>query len=179
MLEFISCRKKLNTEYNLVNLPSLLSTESSYCIDYTNNLLKFVLGGYYFEASVEELSLTSTSNLWAAIRLEDSAIYNDGQTIENTKVLANFNTGSVGILDIDGKFYGIAFFDSDPTKISDITFNFSNQLLKNGTLINTSPLILEYDKDADPQKILDVTASLITSVNNHLFKLENINYGNK
>ena len=39
--------------------------------------------------------------------------------------------------------------------------------------------ILEYDKDADPQKILDVTASLITSVNNHLFKLENINYGNK
>ena len=39
--------------------------------------------------------------------------------------------------------------------------------------------ILEYDNNADPQKILDVTASLITSVNNHLFKLENINYGNK
>lgn len=36
--------------------------------------------------------------------------------------------------------------------------------------------ILEYDNDADPQKILDVTASLITSVNNHLFKLENIKY---
>jgi len=36
--------------------------------------------------------------------------------------------------------------------------------------------ILEYDNDADPQKVLDVTASLITSVNNHLFKLENIKY---
>lgn len=36
--------------------------------------------------------------------------------------------------------------------------------------------ILEYDNDADPQKILDVTASLITSVNNHLFKVENIKY---
>lgn len=36
--------------------------------------------------------------------------------------------------------------------------------------------ILEYDNNADPQKLLDVTASLITSVNNHLFKLENIKY---
>ena len=36
--------------------------------------------------------------------------------------------------------------------------------------------ILEYDSDADPQKVLDVTASLNTGVNNHLFKLENIKY---
>ena len=36
--------------------------------------------------------------------------------------------------------------------------------------------ILEYDNDADPQKVLDVTASLNTGVNNHLFKLENIKY---
>ena len=38
--------------------------------------------------------------------------------------------------------------------------------------------LLEYDNNADPQKILNITASIEDSVNNNLCKLENIKYKN-
>ena len=86
------------------------------------------------------------------------------------------------VLSINGNlFYGQSYVFSSLTEDGSKCYKFSFEYKKInhiecGSGAKYVKTILEYDNDADPQKILDVTASLITSVNNHLFKLENIKY---
>ena len=46
-------QSRLNTEYNLINLPGICGGVASYVVEYNkNNYIIFVLGGYYFEVDL-------------------------------------------------------------------------------------------------------------------------------
>lgn len=105
-------------EQNITTLINVLTDINSYVISYDNNIIKFVIGGYYIEANLDESGLTSGS-LYAGINLTTAAgiPYLDG------------TDGT------DGHFTGVTFSSDELTKSE---YTYVLQLLADGNICSTS-----------------------------------------
>ena len=130
----IDLESKINTEYNLIHLPSLLSNNSSYTLSKDGNVIKFILKGYYFEIDLDE---TSILPLYVNCKTAESVLWTGDTEIsgQNTLALCNYKDNSFNLDNLeDNTFYGLALnnqeFDTDSLQILD----------KEGNLVNNKPI---------------------------------------
>lgn len=104
----------IQSEFNFVNSPNR-HWKGSYVISYTNNILKVVINGYYFEISnisPDSDYLKSISDLYLGIQVANAAI---NGTSNQTEVLANLNKivdnkGQVANESLDENLNGVYYF---------------------------------------------------------------------
>lgn len=130
----IDLESKINTEYNLIHLPSLLSNNSSYTLLKDGNIVKFILKGYYFEI---DLDGTSILPLYVNCKTAESILWTGDTEIsgQSTLALCNYKDNSFELDNLDDNtFYGLALnnqeFDIDSLQILD----------KDGNLVNNKPI---------------------------------------
>lgn len=134
---------KYTSEKNFVNIINSFvdynATAAGYTLSYDNNVIKFILHGYYFEA---ELDKTYT-NLWATIAVE-----------KESGCLVNCSSGSIE-LDVASLFTGLNLSEAN-TSISITGCNtYSLQLLSNGELVNKA----KFSSDSVRYKSTDSSVS--------------------
>lgn len=119
---------KYTSEKNFVNIINSFvdynSTAAGYTLSYDNNVIKFILHGYYFEVNLDK----TYTNLWATIAVETSS-----------GCLVNCSSGSIE-LDVASLFTGLNLSEA-ATSISITGCNtYSLQLLSDGNLVNKGKL---------------------------------------
>lgn len=110
---------RLNTEYNYVHAGNGNGYNKSYVVDYSNNVLTCVIGGYYFELKLSTsddglITLAALNGKYLCIQLKDLNLSADGNW--KTKVLKpwsteeNVESDSVDYLldNSDGDFVGLS-----------------------------------------------------------------------
>lgn len=102
-------------EYNFSNIYANISAnKQSYIISYVNNVLKCVIGGYYFEISNVGDGENQYSFKWLGIKIKE---VNDNDN--KSAVLANFDSDNVDYLDYkapdasDFTFLGLSFSNEE------------------------------------------------------------------
>ncbi len=136
---------KYTSEKNFVNIINSFvdykGTTDGYTLSYSNSIIKFILHGYYFEATLDK----SYDNLWATIAVE-----------KETGCLVNCSSGSIE-LDVASLFTGLNLSES-ATSISVAGCNiYSLQLLSSGSLVNKA----KFSSDSVRYKETDDTISTI------------------
>ena len=151
---------RLNTEFNFTHIPGLGTGHTSYIISYdnTNQILKCVIGGYYFE--IYNIDYTEFIDKIICVKTKEELIqqeqydpYDPTNSIERdrpTYILMSWEA-NYNILDYknsnDGKYYftGIAIFDKD--EISGESLAIGDQLIltvkdsNNNAIINYEAFI--------------------------------------
>lgn len=119
---------KYTSEKNFANIINSIVDYTSSCpgytLSYSDNNIKFILHGYYFDIDLNK----TYSNLYATIAVETSS-----------GCLVNCDTGTID-LDIGGTFRGLNLTESSPAISITGCSIYTLQLLSNGTLVNKAKI---------------------------------------
>ena len=169
----------LNTEWNITHTKGL-STFVKEDVD-DNNYLLIYIHGYLFRAlksDILDLLSGTDNNIYAFIKTKENASTTQEGAITYKNVrLANQGSGSIGqndILDIDGRFYGLAFDINPPIDATDYLVILSGGEIPEGSTYQ----LTTGDIGNVPFDETDGSLPITSQFDSNLIKANNLEVGN-
>ena len=169
----------LNTEWNITHTKGL-STFVKEDVD-DNNYLLIYIHGYLFRAlksDILDLLNGTNNNIYAFIKTKENASTTQEGAITYKNVrLANQGSGSIGqndILDIDGRFYGLAFDINPPIDATDYLVILSGGEIPEGSTYQ----LTTSDIGNVPFDETDGSLPISSQFDSNLIKANNLEVGN-
>lgn len=126
---------KVNTEYNLIHMPSVLGTANDYTVSFNEatHKLTLVVHGYYFDLDLTDSGIDKSKHVWCGIKLKKVYLMpnESNATLSKfpTEILCNFNNPeySLDYNDNGYTFQGLKFiYDTNPISEEAVEATFSS-----------------------------------------------------
>lgn len=151
---------RIPSEYNLISLASKDGVHNSFVISNENNLLKLVLGGYYFEIDLTDSEYNNEDLRYFGIATQDTTLQQGDEEIESTrktKILVSLTANPSLDVKIDDAYYfqGLGY-----TKDKEDFIEFTNQLQQlqvfdeEGKIAGTAKLPKIYHGEGNAESIV-------------------------
>lgn len=147
---------RMTTEEGLTRLGSLGDLSRSYVVSFEDNILRLILGGYFFRISNLD-NYSDLTNAYLYIKLKEASIVESGAANNKTQILSSLYPNAVDKLDayIDGedRFVGLAYSLDEPDSGCISLKVFANGTSDNELVVEKAAKLPLYDASTGAFKI--------------------------